>query len=449
MNFSVPSSGNVNITMGTGSSFSTIEHNLTTDDLLITNNRGASDSDIAFITNAAERVRITGGGNVGIGTVAPNNTLHVFGTINASQIRVNNTAVMTINQWNATNTTYLRNNGDTATGNYTFDTNTLFIDSTNHRVGIGTTTPSHSLQVAGSLNISGTNGSISTSSGSNQILLSNSVSNFLTSTGSLELQSNGGTTQIKLDSGSLTVGIGTTTPKGGKLNIVGGNLNMSNNNITDVTKITLATGGAIDPPYKIGNTTYATYVASITGIKEETSGTIVLSEEESNLASSSAHPEATGNANDKTNSVDKRSGLIKALGLIFGIGKPVAPTSNLNALNASSSETTTSYAYTIDFSKLEKSSDLWLFYQITDFGDKWEKLQVILSPGFDGRAWYTKDPVAKTLTIHGTPAKGANVEASPFSGEVSYRMTANRYDSENWPTKTDMNISGPGLQEKK
>ena len=36
---------------------------------------------------------------------------------------------------------YLFNTGDTATGNYTFDTDTLFIDSTNDRVGIGTASP--------------------------------------------------------------------------------------------------------------------------------------------------------------------------------------------------------------------------------------------------------------------------------------------------------------------
>jgi hypothetical protein len=44
---------------------------------------------------------------------------------------------------------YLLKTGDTATGNYTFDTNTLFIDSVNHRVGIGTAAPIHLLDVNG------------------------------------------------------------------------------------------------------------------------------------------------------------------------------------------------------------------------------------------------------------------------------------------------------------
>ena len=55
--------------------------------------------------------------------------------------------------------------------------------------------------------------------------------------------------------------------------------------------------------------------------------------------------------------------------------------------------------YTIDFDNLEKGSDLWLFYQITDFGSKMENLQVILTPGFDGKVWYEKNPEKNTLTI--------------------------------------------------
>ena len=44
---------------------------------------------------------------------------------------------------------FLNNNGDSATGNYSFDSGTLFIDSTNHRVGIGTVNPQAKLEVNG------------------------------------------------------------------------------------------------------------------------------------------------------------------------------------------------------------------------------------------------------------------------------------------------------------
>ena len=45
--------------------------------------------------------------------------------------------------WNGSSG-YLLNTGDTASGDYNFDSNTLFVDSNNGRVGIGTTSPSYS-----------------------------------------------------------------------------------------------------------------------------------------------------------------------------------------------------------------------------------------------------------------------------------------------------------------
>ncbi|NQV09023.1 hypothetical protein HQ529_04185 [Candidatus Woesearchaeota archaeon] len=53
------------------------------------------------------------------------------------------------------NDIYLFNTGDTATGDYTFDTNTLFVDSSNNRVGIGTITPGYNLHVDGNTYITG------------------------------------------------------------------------------------------------------------------------------------------------------------------------------------------------------------------------------------------------------------------------------------------------------
>jgi hypothetical protein len=44
---------------------------------------------------------------------------------------------------------YLLNTGDTATGDYNFDSNTLFIDSTNNRLGLGTTSPASHLHISG------------------------------------------------------------------------------------------------------------------------------------------------------------------------------------------------------------------------------------------------------------------------------------------------------------
>jgi hypothetical protein len=50
---------------------------------------------------------------------------------------------------------YLLNTGDNATGNYSFDSDTLYVDSTNHRIGIGTNTPTYKLEVVGGVNATG------------------------------------------------------------------------------------------------------------------------------------------------------------------------------------------------------------------------------------------------------------------------------------------------------
>jgi hypothetical protein len=80
-------------------------------------------------------------------------------------------------------------------------------------------------------------------------------------------------------------------------------------------------------------------------------------------------------------------------------------------------------SYTIDFKNLEAGSDLWLFYHITEFGSEWENLQVFLTPSFDGRVWYEKNLAENTLAILGDSA-----------GEVSYRLTAERFD---WGNRTN------------
>ncbi len=122
--------------------------------------------------------------------------------------------------------------------------------------------------------------------------------------------------------------------------------------------------GTIDPVYTIGDTKYATYGHSTVGIKEEAA--------------------------------------LKAT--------PVehAPGSN-------------QFVYTIDFDTIEKGSDLWLFYQITDFGPSWQNLVVSLTPEFDGRVFYTVDEARNELRIFASQ-----------SAPVSIRLLANRFDFSKW-----------------
>ncbi|MEX1013708.1 MAG: hypothetical protein WDZ80_00930, partial [Candidatus Paceibacterota bacterium] len=134
-----------------------------------------------------------------------------------------------------------------------------------------------------------------------------------------------------------------------------GNIDMNSNDITGVDKVY---ANSVDPVYNINGEKFATYMAGMTGLKEETTGTLKLEEKE--------------------------------------IGK---------------------YQKVIDFNELEKGSDLWLFWQTTDFGNDWSNFVALLTPNFNGNVWYEKDFENKTITIL------ANKE-----GEVSYRFTAPRFD---------------------
>jgi len=73
--------------------------------------------------------------------------------------------------------------------------------------------------------------------------------------------------------------------------------------------------------------------------------------------------------------------------------------------------------YVIDFDNLEKGTDLWLFWETSN--KEMDDLAVVISAGFEGKAWYNKD--GHKLTIYGDEP-----------GEVSYRLTLPRLDDEEW-----------------
>ncbi len=98
-------------------------------------------------------------------------------------------------------------------------------------------------------------------------------------------------------------------------------------------------------------------------------------------------------------------------------------------------EETGEYEHTIDFGSVEEGSDLWLFYQITNLGEEWENMVVTLTPGFNGTAYYTKQA-----------EKGKLVIASTNKGEVSVRLLADRFDSDEWPNlRTDQDSGWGGF----
>ena len=122
--------------------------------------------------------------------------------------------------------------------------------------------------------------------------------------------------------------------------------------------------GTIDPVYRIDETKYATYGMSSIGIKEEVGDTMMITD------------------------YNSESGY---------------------------------YEKVVAWSDLPEAEDLWLFYQITDFGTLWEHLTVSLTAGFDGRVFYQKDVANNALVIKATAP-----------GEVSATLSANRFDWRQW-----------------
>ena len=154
----------------------------------------------------------------------------------------------------------------------------------------------------------------------------------IVSNGAFSLTSNATNGNISINAGTGQIILG-----GG--DNAGAEVCVSLNGSTCTGKIDAAT---FDPPYTIDGKNYATYVPSMTGIKEETAGTI------------------------------------QTTAYVPGIG----------------------YKADIDFTNLPMGSDLWLFSRTTDLKANADQLVVLLSPSASTKAWYSFDPSALTLSIY-------------------------------------------------
>src|SRR3989304_4234390 len=127
--------------------------------------------------------------------------------------------------------------------------------------------------------------------------------------------------------------------------------------------------GTVDPVYNIDGTKYATYMAAMTGIKEESTGLVQTSE------------------------------------YVPGVG----------------------YRQVIDFKTQPESSDLWLFAKTTDLKDNIDKLGVLLSPADNTKAWYELDKQRYVVSIYS--AKPTTVSYRLTAPRFDYALWNNFNDN--------------------
>jgi len=301
------------------------------------------------------------GANVGIGTTSPNDTLHVNSgglDISGGNLYISSAAQGLISSSSVTyGTTSIEPTASGTPGTNVFSikttgsSDTLALAPTGGNVGIGTTDPQDKLEVNGNVR----------------------ASKFLDLENPNYYIDPANTTTSAAFYGN--VGIGTTDP-GYALEVNGDMqvtkiydtntsfyLDPNGTSVIDDLTADKINANTIDPPYTINGEKFATYVPSMTGVKEETTGQVKTSQ------------------------------------MVEGVG----------------------YRSIINFTDLEKGSDLWLFAKTIDLKNNIDKLVVLLSPSGNTRTWYELDKENYRLAIYSSQPE-----------VISYRLTAPRFDSDQW-----------------
>ncbi len=408
---------------------------------------GATDELFQLGDSLANMITVLGNGYVGIGTSTPGVQLQVHepGTGN-SQLTVstdsdtNNSILAFTTDANGVAPKDARIGLDAANGvlkivygsPFAASTNGLVINSSGN-IGIGTVSPLDQVEIANTT--AGGRMIISNGAGATRKALLFQAPGGTYSYARIVAQDYGTSTGLNLalqDTGG-NVGIGTTTPTAAKLQVVGtvmadqftdttgsgayyvnpagtsvlgGNIEMRSatpsilgydsstatyytlhfkGNSGDTTASISVDGatsgsgkidvGTVDPPYTIDGKKYATYQPSMTGVKEETTGVVRLTQKNSQLQA---------------------------------------------------------YIYTINFNNQTEGSDLWLFNKTANLKQNIKDMTVLLSSASNGKTWYSVDKDNQQLTFF---------SSSPT--EISYRLTAPRFDSSTW--KNERDASDPSI----
>jgi len=198
---------------------------------------------------------------------------------------------------------------------------TPFVIDASGNVGIGVASPTQKLEVAGYIVGQRFEDSASSSFFIDPAATGTSISidGNIISDGAFSVTSNGTNGNITINAGSGTVLIGAAGA--GKLD-----------------------AGTIDPPYTINGDKFATYVAGMTGVKEETTGNVRTSE------------------------------------YVTGVG----------------------YRSTLDFAGSLTGSDLWLFSKASSLKNQLDKLVVLISASNNAKIWYDIDAINGQLHLYST-----------------------------------------------
>jgi hypothetical protein len=450
---------------------------------------------------------VKAGGNVGIGTTTPAYKLDVVGQINSSgglciagDCKTSWSQVGGSSQW--TNTTggiyYLGNVGiGTSTVSYPLfvstSTDTLFaiqrtgassptifkqgtdagfvinnggsdiLTIKSGSVGIGTTNPAYKLDVLDSSALVTyplrLNNAYGGTTDLDQVGIMFSVHDgrpFATITGG---QQNSGTYAYgRLDFGTRTddtngvqtkmsilsdgnVGIGTTTP-GSKLHIEGGEVRIKNAN-GNFTHFNYAAGST---NYIRGVTYFDNASAYFTGGNVGIGTTTPAYKLD--VASGGSVTARFGTASSDTVIIGGGAGKINVgtVDPIYSIGGKKYATYGPESIGVKVGHTgvlklvlnKNKYEGVLDFKNAKDGDDLWLFAKTTNLASNFDKLTIQLTPAFKGKVWYNKDKENMIVKIYGEVDELNNNEL-----EVSYSLSAPRFDSEKWPNySNDETVEG-------
>lgn len=313
------------------------------------------------MTATSGALSISGLGASTISTTANNLTLS---TVTSGTLAL--TSAGALNHTQGASSTWTLNSAVNALN---IDSNTLTIDSSNDRVGIGITNPAQKLVVAGNISPSATN-TYDLGSGSSdtwrRLWLANGIYNSAgvgtVLFGSPNTLSGGPWVVDAL----FTVDNGTGNPI--ELNSATGEITVDGG----AGKINV---GTVDPPYTINGAKYSTYLPGMIGVKEEVAGKLTTSE------------------------------------YVDGVG----------------------YRTVLDLTHQPEGSDLWVFAKTTDLDVNINQLSILLTAQSQARTWYEINNTTKILAVY-----------SSAPTDISYRMTAPRFDAHKWETYSP-NRKFPGL----